>query len=180
MTTAQMDELDDRQPEKSLHRSIYRNVAVIVGIAEILTLLVILATWLLVILGAPSLATRSPMAWSTARFMVSGVLIGMAAQFAPRQGANNGGTWYPNVLALIAVAALNGALALALAVWCVAYNHVAPRVRLGRQRGGPALRIHRRRPGAGRPIRSRAGVTRNAVAVPPLRRQSGAGHRRAR
>ena len=126
MTTAQMDEMNDLRVVKDAHRRIYRNVAVICGVAEILTLGVIFTTWLLIAAGAADFGGPLSNAVVTGVFSVCGLLVGMAALFAPHKPSENtGGAWYPNVLLLIFFAALNAALMLAMAVWAVLTENVA-------------------------------------------------------
>ena len=126
MTTTQMDELDDLGIEKGAHRKIYRNIAVISGVAEILTLAVIFTTWLLIAAGAAEFGDSLSNAVATGVFAVCGLLIGLAALFAPQKSAENtGAVWYPNVLLLIGFSALNVALMLAVAAWSLLTNNVA-------------------------------------------------------
>ena len=133
MTTAQMDELDDLRvdvanpPRKEANRKLYRNVAAICGIAELLTLAVIFTTWLLIAAGVADFGGPLSNAVVTGVFSVCGLLIGMATLFAPHNPSENtGATWYPNVLLLLAFAAFDSALMLAMAVWAVLTANVAP------------------------------------------------------
>ena len=110
-----------------MKRHIYRNCATIVITAELLTLSVIGSVWLLLQLGHAVFGDPLTNAVVSGTFTLVGAQLALAGEFAPREEfGNDGSKWYPNVHLHVGVSVLNIGLVLAMGVYAVATERVAP------------------------------------------------------
>ena len=110
-----------------MYRNVFRNCLVLAALAEGLTLTIILGTWALIVLDLASLGDPLTNAVIAGAFTLVGMQIGLAAEFAPREDhRSDGNSWYPNVLIHVGAACCNVALVLAMGLYAVIIDAVAP------------------------------------------------------
>ena len=114
-------------PVNPLKRHVYRNCLFIASLAEAMTLALILATWFLMITGKAVFGDPLTNGVVTGVFTMVGAQIALATTFSPRDDQMAGGkTWYPNVLIHVCFSVANASLVLAMGVYAVVNDMVAP------------------------------------------------------
>ena len=110
-----------------MHRNIFWNCLALAALAEGLTLTIILGTWALIVLGLAALGDPLTNAVVAGAFTLVGMQIGLAGEFAPSADKGADGTaLYPNVLIHVGAACFNVILVLAMGLYAVIIDAVAP------------------------------------------------------
>ena len=110
-----------------MHRHIYRNCLLIAGLAEGMTLSVILIVWLMVSQRMATFGDPLTNAVVAGVFTLVGAQIGLAGEFAPRSDQmGDGKDWYPNVLIHVAMGSVNALLVLAMGTYAVVFDRISP------------------------------------------------------